>query len=62
MRSSPVGIGCPAGVAAALVALVAYTCLQVGLYGALGPAAAGEAAAHLGVHAPGGPGHCARGR
>jgi len=46
------GLGRPAGVAATLVALVAYTCLQVGLYGALGPAAAGEAAAHLGVHAP----------
>ncbi len=27
-------------------------CLQVGLYGALGPAAQAEAAAHLGVHAP----------
>jgi amino acid transporter len=46
------GIGRVAGVAAALVALLAYSCLQVGLYGALGPAAAGEAAAHLGVHAP----------
>jgi amino acid transporter len=46
------GIGRAAGVAAALVALLAYTCLQVGLYGALGPAAAGEAAAHLGIHAP----------
>ncbi|HEY5990133.1 MAG TPA: APC family permease [Streptosporangiaceae bacterium] len=46
------GIGRPAGVAAALVALVAYTYLQVGLYGALGPAVAGEAATHLGVHAP----------
>jgi amino acid transporter len=45
------GIGRPVGVAAALVALVAYSFLQVGLYGALGPAAAGEAAAHLGVHA-----------
>ncbi|MGH3272899.1 MAG: hypothetical protein ACRDNZ_01050 [Streptosporangiaceae bacterium] len=39
------GLGRPAGVAAALVALVAYTFLQVGLYGALGPAAQGEAAA-----------------
>ncbi|HEY5987152.1 MAG TPA: amino acid permease, partial [Streptosporangiaceae bacterium] len=37
---------------AALVALEAYTFLQVGLYGALGPAAAAEAAAHLNVHAP----------
>jgi amino acid transporter len=46
------GLGRPAGVAAALVALVSYTCLQVGLYGALGPAAAAEAAAHLGVHEP----------
>ena len=46
------GLGRPAGVAAALVALVAYSFLQVGLYGALGPAAAGQAAAHLGVHAP----------
>jgi hypothetical protein len=26
--------------------------LQVGLYGALGPAAAAEAAAHLRIHAP----------
>ncbi|HEY1620772.1 MAG TPA: APC family permease, partial [Streptosporangiaceae bacterium] len=43
------GLGRPAGVAAALTALVAYSFLQVGLYGALGPAAAGEAAAHLGV-------------
>src|SRR5215472_8664457 len=46
------GLGRPAGVAAALIALVAYSFLQVGLYGALGPAAAAEAAAHLGVHAP----------
>src|SRR6266568_2463843 len=45
------GLGRPAGVAAALVALVAYTFLQVGLYGALGPAAASEAAEHLHVHA-----------
>jgi len=45
------GLGRPAGVAAALIALVAYSCLQTGLYGALGPAAAAEAAAHLGVHA-----------
>ena len=36
------GIGRPAGVAAALVALVAYTFLQVGLYGAFGPNAAGR--------------------
>jgi amino acid transporter len=46
------GLGRVAGVAAALVALLAYTFLQVGLYGALGPAAASQAAAHLGVHAP----------
>ena len=46
------GLGRPAGVAAALVALLAYSFLQVGLYGALGPAAQAEAAAHLGVHAP----------
>ena len=32
--------------------VVSYTCLQVGLYGALGPAAAAEAAAHLHVRAP----------
>jgi amino acid transporter len=46
------GLGRPAGVAGALVALLAYSFLQVGLYGALGPAAAAEGAAHLGVHAP----------
>jgi amino acid transporter len=46
------GLGRPAGVAAALVALLAYTCLQIGLYGALGPAAASEAAAHLGIRQP----------
>jgi len=45
------GIGRAPAVAAALVALLAYSCLQVGLYGALGPAAAAEAAAHLGIHA-----------
>lgn len=45
------GIGRPAGVAAALVALESYTFLQVGLYGAFGPAAASEAATHLHVHA-----------
>jgi amino acid transporter len=45
------GLGRPAGVAAALVALLAYSFLQVGIYGALGPAAAAEAAAHLGLHA-----------
>jgi amino acid transporter len=46
------GLGRPAGVAAALVALLAYSFLQIGLYGALGPAAQAEAAAHLGVHGP----------
>jgi amino acid transporter len=46
------GLGRVAGVAAALVALLAYTFLQVGLYGAFGPTAASEAAVHLGVHEP----------
>ena len=45
------GLGRPAGVAAALVALVAYSFLQVGLYGAFGPNAASEASAHLHLHA-----------
>ena len=45
------GIGRVVGVAAALVALLSYTFLQVGLYGALGPAMQAEGAAHLGVHA-----------
>ncbi|HEV2376183.1 MAG TPA: APC family permease [Streptosporangiaceae bacterium] len=45
------GLGRVAGVAAALVALLAYSFLQVGLYGAFGPNAASEAAAHLGIHA-----------
>src|SRR5215469_6524348 len=46
------GLGRVLGVAAAMVALLAYSLLQVSLYGALGPAAAAEAAAHLGMHAP----------
>src|SRR5260370_36338584 len=46
------GLGRIPGVAAALVALLAYTFLQVGLYGALGPNAASLAATHLGLHAP----------
>jgi amino acid transporter len=46
------GLGRPAGVAAAMVALVAYSFLQVGLYGAFGPNAASEASAHLNLHAP----------
>lgn len=45
------GLGRPVGVAAALVALLAYTFLQIGLYGALGPAAQSEASQHLGIHA-----------
>ena len=46
------GLGRILGVSAALVALLSYSFLQVGLYGALGPAAASQAAAHLGVHEP----------
>jgi amino acid transporter len=46
------GLGKPLGVAAALVALLAYSFLQVGLYGAFGPAAQAEAQAHLHVNAP----------
>ena len=46
------GLGRPAGVAAALVALLSYSFLQVGLYGALGPAAASDAATDLHLHAP----------
>ena len=45
------GIGRTVGVGAALVALLSYSFLQVGLYGAFGPNAASEAAAHLGLHA-----------
>ncbi len=45
------GLGRAVGVAAALVALLSYSLLQVGLYGAFGPNAASEAAAHLGIHA-----------
>jgi amino acid transporter len=45
------GIGRTVGVGAALVALLSYSLLQVGLYGAFGPNAASEAAAHLGLHA-----------
>jgi amino acid transporter len=45
------GLGRIPGTAAALVALLAYSFLQVALYGAFGPAAATLAAAHLGVHA-----------
>lgn len=46
------GLGRTMGVAAALVALLSYSFLQVGLYGAFGPNAATLAAAHLGVHEP----------
>lgn len=46
------GLGRVVGVAAALVALLAYSFLQVGLYGAFGPTAASEADAHLHLHAP----------
>jgi amino acid transporter len=46
------GLGRPAGVAAALMALLAYSCLQIALYGMLGPQAASMAAEHLGVHGP----------
>ena len=45
------GLGRTIGVAAALVALLSYSFLQVGLYGAFGPNAASEASAHLGIHA-----------
>jgi amino acid transporter len=46
------GLGKPLGVAAALMALLAYSFLQVGLYGAFGPAAQAEAQAHLHLTAP----------
>jgi amino acid transporter len=45
------GLGRTLGVPAALVALLAYSMLQIGLYGALGPAAAALAATYLHVHA-----------
>src|ERR1019366_1215564 len=41
------GLNRAVGVSAALAALLSYTFLQVGLYGAFGPSAAAEAAAHL---------------
>jgi amino acid transporter len=44
------GIGRPAGVAAAWVALIAYNALQVGLYGALGAAAAPLLDQWFGIH------------
>lgn len=46
------GLGKPLGVAAALIALLAYSLLQVGLYGAFGPAAQSEASQHLHVSEP----------
>lgn len=46
------GLGRPAGVGAALVALVAYELLAVGLFGAFGPGAAQEATDKLHVHSP----------
>jgi amino acid transporter len=46
------GLGRVAGVAAALIALGAYSCLQIALYGMFGPTLAQMAAAHLGLHAP----------
>jgi amino acid transporter len=46
------GLGRPLGVAAALMALLAYSMLQVGLYGAFGPAAQAEGATYLHLHAP----------
>ena len=46
------GLGRVTGVAAALMALVTYESFQVATYGALGPAAQAEAAAHLGMHWP----------
>jgi amino acid transporter len=46
------GIGRPAGVAAAWVALIAYNALQVGLYGALGAASAPLLDQWFGVNPP----------
>jgi amino acid transporter len=45
------GLGRVLGTAAALVALGAYSCLQIALYGMLGSFAASQAAAHLGISA-----------
>ena len=45
------GLGRIPGVAAALIALGAYSCLQIALYGMFGPTLAAQAAAHLGMHA-----------
>ena len=46
------GLGKPAGVAGALVAVVAYNLLQVGLYGMIGPQLASFAADNVNLHAP----------
>jgi amino acid permease-like protein len=46
------GLGKVTGVAAALMALVAYESFQCATYGALGPSLQAEAAAHLGVNWP----------
>jgi amino acid transporter len=46
------GLGKVAGTAAAVVALASYSCLQIALYGMIGPFAASQAAAHFGVNAP----------
>jgi amino acid transporter len=46
------GLGKPAGVAAALMALLAYSCLQIGLYGAIGPAMQAEAQSRLHLSEP----------
>jgi amino acid transporter len=46
------GLGRPAGVGAALVAVVAYNLLQVGLYGMVGPMLASYAADNFNLHAP----------
>ncbi len=46
------GLGRPAGVGGALVAVVAYNLLQVGLYGMIGPSLASFAADNFNVNAP----------
>lgn len=46
------GLGRPAGVGSAWVALVSYTALQVGLYGAIGPAATPLLSEWFGIDVP----------
>jgi amino acid transporter len=46
------GLGRPAGMATAMVSLLAYSALQVGLYGALGPVTSGLLQAELGWDVP----------